>query len=197
MDESQDIEHQKTVIRDAAANFFVGGADTSVSSINTFVLAMTRWPEIQAKAQAEIDRVLGPNVLPDFSDEDSLPYITAIVKEVLRWNTVTPMGMCSRSSTLPTTLNVPTPAIPHYLTEDDEYNGYFLPAGSIVAGNAWWVISFQARQAYANRCHRAMLHDKDIYPDPLAFKPERWLTADGRLNPDVVEPTAAFGFGRR
>lgn len=94
MDESQDIEHQKTVIRDAAANFFVGGADTSVSSLNTFVLAMTCWPEIQAKAQAEIDRVLGPNVLPDFSDEDSLPYITAIVKEVLRWNTVTPMGMC-------------------------------------------------------------------------------------------------------
>lgn len=163
LDESKNIEAQKIVIRDTAGNFFVGGADTSVSSINTFILQMTRNPEIQAKAQAELDRVLGPNTLPTFADEASLPYIAAIVKEVLRWHAVTPLG------------------VPHYLTEDDEYNGYFLPKGSIVAGNVW-----------------AILHDKNDYPDPLVFRPERFLTPDGtQLDHNVRDPLAAFGFGRR
>ena len=61
-----------------------GGADTSVSSINTFMLMMVCHPEIQEKSQQELERVLGKNVLPTFEDEPSLPYITAIVKEVLR-----------------------------------------------------------------------------------------------------------------
>lgn len=42
-----------------------------------------------------------------------------------------------------------------------------------------------------------MLHDEQKYPDPFAFKPERWLTEDGKLNPDLKEPSAIFGFGRR
>ncbi|KAJ2918114.1 hypothetical protein MD484_g2319, partial [Candolleomyces efflorescens] len=119
LDETKDPEAQKRVIMDTAGNFFVGGADTSVSSINTFMLMMVCHPEIQEKAQQELERVLGKNVLPTFEDEPSLPYITAIVKEVLRYHAVTPF------------------AIPHYLTENDEYNGYFLPKGSIVLGNVW------------------------------------------------------------
>ena len=43
-------------------------------------------------AQEELDRVLPPGQLPDFTYESSLPYITAIVKEVLRWHPVTPVG---------------------------------------------------------------------------------------------------------
>lgn len=42
-----------------------------------------------------------------------------------------------------------------------------------------------------------MLHDETKYPDPFAFKPGRWLLPDGKLNPDMKEPTVAFGFGRR
>lgn len=42
-------------------------------------------PEVQAKAQAEIDRVLENERLPEFSDQDSLPYVTAVMKEVLRY----------------------------------------------------------------------------------------------------------------
>lgn len=49
-------------------------------------------PEAQAKAQAELDAVVGHGRLPEFSDQDSLPYLTAIVKEVLRWKSVLPMG---------------------------------------------------------------------------------------------------------
>jgi cytochrome P450 len=45
---------------------------------------MTLNSNIQAKAHAELDRVVGKYILPTFADEVSLPYIGAIVKEVLR-----------------------------------------------------------------------------------------------------------------
>ena len=52
--------------------------------MNTFILAMICYPEVQAKAQEEIDRVLGAGHLPNFADEPSLPYVAAVAKEVLR-----------------------------------------------------------------------------------------------------------------
>jgi hypothetical protein len=48
------------------------------------VLAVVLHPEVQAKAQKELDNVLGNGRLPDFCDRKSLPYISAVVKEVLR-----------------------------------------------------------------------------------------------------------------
>ena len=53
---------------------------------------MVMYPDIQRKAQAEVDRVVGRDRLPDFSDQPSLPYIEAIVRETLRWNPVVPLG---------------------------------------------------------------------------------------------------------
>ena len=53
---------------------------------------MALHPEVQKKAQAEIDAVVGPNHLPDSEDRLSLPYINAIVKESMRWNLVVPLG---------------------------------------------------------------------------------------------------------
>ena len=53
---------------------------------------MALYPEVQKKAQAEIDAVVGPSRLPDFDDRPSLPYINAIVKELMRWHPVTPLG---------------------------------------------------------------------------------------------------------
>ncbi|KAJ7132495.1 cytochrome P450 [Mycena epipterygia] len=82
-----------------------------------------------------------------------MPYVSALVKEVLRWQNVTPL------------------AIPHFLTTEDEYRGYRLPAGSVIIGNTW-----------------AILHDEDMYPDPYTFKPERFLL-DGKPNPAVKDPT--------
>lgn len=80
---------------------------------------MIKYPEVQAKAQHELDRVLGFGQLPSFGDEASLPYLSAIVKEVLRWEIVTPI------------------ALPHQSTEDDEYRGYHIPAGTLVIPNSW------------------------------------------------------------
>lgn len=55
---------------------------------------MVMHPEVVKKAQDELDRIVGHDRLPDFSDRESLPYISAIIQEVLRWNPVAPLGMC-------------------------------------------------------------------------------------------------------
>jgi cytochrome P450 len=61
---------------------------------------MTLFPDAQKKAQAEIDAVVGSARLPSFADRHSLPYTEALVKEVLRWHVVTPVGMLCHSLNL-------------------------------------------------------------------------------------------------
>jgi cytochrome P450 len=58
----------------------------------TFFFSMLQNPDVQRKAQAELDRVVPPGELPRFEDEESLPYITAITKEVFRCGNVAPLG---------------------------------------------------------------------------------------------------------
>jgi hypothetical protein len=62
------------------------------AAIKSFFLVMTMHPEIVRLAQKELDGVLGGERLPDFSDKPRLPYISAIMKEVLRWGHPTPLG---------------------------------------------------------------------------------------------------------
>jgi cytochrome P450 len=59
--------------------------------MQTLFLAMATYPEVQEKAQAEIDAVVGPHRLPDFEDRPRLPYIDAIVKESMRWHLALPL----------------------------------------------------------------------------------------------------------
>jgi len=53
---------------------------------------MALYPEAQKKAQTEIDRVIGRNRLPNFEDQDSLVYVEALVREVMRWHPALPTG---------------------------------------------------------------------------------------------------------
>lgn len=53
---------------------------------------MAKYPDAQRKAQAELDAVIGPRRLPELSDRPSLPYVTALIKETLRWQMVAPLG---------------------------------------------------------------------------------------------------------
>ena len=53
---------------------------------------MVMHPEVQRKAQEEIDRVVGNDRLPTFADQSSLPYVDALVKEVFRCYPVAPLG---------------------------------------------------------------------------------------------------------
>ncbi|KAJ8091677.1 hypothetical protein PM082_020912 [Marasmius tenuissimus] len=53
---------------------------------------MALFPEVQARARAELDAVVGTERLPTFEDRDKLPYLNAVALEALRWHTVTPTG---------------------------------------------------------------------------------------------------------
>ncbi|KAL2825820.1 cytochrome P450 [Aspergillus cavernicola] len=104
------------------ANLIGGGVDTTSSTMMSCILALACFPEVQRKAQDEMDRVVGQDRSPTWDDVDhgSLPYLTALVKEVLRWRTVTVLA-----------------GIPHANTKDVEYRGYHFPAGTNFTGNMW------------------------------------------------------------
>ncbi|KAJ3549201.1 hypothetical protein NMY22_g974 [Coprinellus aureogranulatus] len=112
---------QEETLRWAAISSVGAGLDTSASTTLTFYLAMIMNPEIQKKAQAEIDSVVGTDRLPAITDRSSLPYIRSIMAEVLRWHPPVPLG------------------IPHSVTRDDFYEGYHIPAGAIVMPNIWYM----------------------------------------------------------
>jgi hypothetical protein len=56
------------------------------------LLSAQMFPEVQRKAKEEIDAVVGHDRLPRVADQTSLPYLTAVGKEVLRWHPVAPIG---------------------------------------------------------------------------------------------------------
>jgi cytochrome P450 len=58
-----------------------------------FLLAMVLHPDVQKRAQAEIDSVVGRDRLPTFEDRASLPYIDALLRETFRWQPVVPLGI--------------------------------------------------------------------------------------------------------
>ena len=59
-----------------------------------FTLAMVQNPHVWKRAQADINAVVGTDRLPGFEDRPSLPYIDAIIREVLRWRPVLPLSAC-------------------------------------------------------------------------------------------------------
>ncbi|RXW22176.1 hypothetical protein EST38_g3685 [Candolleomyces aberdarensis] len=109
---TKDEAFTEEIIQNTAGSLFTAGSDTTVSAIASCILGLLEYPEVLKKAQAQIDTVVKPGHLPEFEDEPSLPYITAIVNETLRWRDVVPIS-------------------------EDEYRGYRLPAGAIIIPNAW------------------------------------------------------------
>ncbi|KAF5363575.1 hypothetical protein D9756_000137 [Leucocoprinus leucothites] len=84
-------EEREDILRWCAEALYVGGGDTTVSIITTFFFLMARHPEIQARARQEIDLVLGGN-MATHDDQPSLPYVNAMIKEIMRWGPVIPLG---------------------------------------------------------------------------------------------------------
>ncbi|KAG9316893.1 cytochrome P450 [Chiua virens] len=149
---------EEDLIMWSAMAMYLGGSDTVVAALHAFFLAMVLFPEVQAKAQAELDAVVGSERLPSFNDRDSLPYVNAVCKELLRWHCITPLSMA------------------HVATEDIYSDGFLIPKGSWIIGNAWNV-----------------LRDESVYPYPDVFRPERFLGDTPQPDPHQ----ACFGFGRR
>lgn len=83
-------------IKDIAGIVYLAGSDTTVAAVTSFFLAALVYPNVQAKAQEELDRVVGRHRLPEFSDKVELPYLDAVMRECLRWLPVVPTGKLSR-----------------------------------------------------------------------------------------------------
>lgn len=115
---SPDEQHALKYI---AAALYGGGLDPVLATASTFFLAMLMFPEVQMKAQEEIDRVIGSSRLPAVKDRERLPYLAAVHKEVCRWHTVLPLG------------------IPRCPVESDVYQGYTIPKESLVLSNYWQI----------------------------------------------------------
>ncbi|KAI9433755.1 cytochrome P450 [Lactarius indigo] len=171
-------QKREAIVKPALASMYAAGSDTTASALYSLFLALVLYPEVQKRAQVELDTVITRDRLPTFEDRPRLPYIDALCRELLRWQMVTPMG------------------IPHTSTEDDVYNGLFIPKGAVVVVNAWYVVISVFQRSCLVRCVRAILHNPDLYPDPEAFIPERFLYEDETLRDDPVI-SLAFGAGKR
>ncbi|KAF5348469.1 hypothetical protein D9756_009678 [Leucocoprinus leucothites] len=114
-----DFELQAQYTKQTAVQVFGAFFETTVAVVMTFILTMLKNPEIQRRAQYELDMVIGPDRLPEFSDIPQLPYLSAVIREVLRWNPIGPLG------------------VPHRTSDEDVFMGYYIPKGCTVMANAY------------------------------------------------------------
>ncbi|THU82832.1 cytochrome P450 [Dendrothele bispora CBS 962.96] len=110
---------EEDIVMHAAGSMFGGGGETTAIAVHVYFLMMCLYPDVQKKAQAEMDPVVGKGRLPTFEDRDHLPYLEALTKEVMRYHPAVPNGL------------------PHATTVDDIHDGYFIPKSSIVFSNIW------------------------------------------------------------
>jgi cytochrome P450 len=132
-----------------------------------WTLAMVAFPEVQRRAQAEIDAVVGRTRLPTYADAPRLPYVRAVVREVLRWRSPLRLGL------------------PHTVAEDDWYEGMFIPKGATCIANTW----------HCNRDRTVFGDDADEFkPERHLGDNGELLPGPKETN---REGHVSFGFGRR
>ncbi|KAG2136656.1 cytochrome P450 [Suillus clintonianus] len=119
-------------LKKAATTAIIGSYESTTSILMVFALAMVLYPDVQRRAQAEIDSVTGRDRLPTFEDRVSLPYVESVLRETFRWHPVAPLG------------------IPHATSSDDIYDGFFIPKGATVLYNIWGISRDEKRYPEAS-----------------------------------------------
>ncbi|KAH7099893.1 cytochrome P450 [Auriculariales sp. MPI-PUGE-AT-0066] len=117
-----DLAVDEDPIRVVLGNLYIAGSDTIIATLSWFLLAMSLFPDAQRRAQAEIDEVIAGERLPHLADRPNLPYLDALLKEIVRWNAVT---------------NI---ALPHVALADDTYKGFRFEKGTIFMPNVWSIL---------------------------------------------------------
>ncbi|NXP58246.1 CP2J2 protein, partial [Chloropsis cyanopogon] len=100
-----------------ALDLMFAGTETTSSTLRWALLFMATHPEIQARAQAEIDAVIGQARPPALEDRSSLPYTNAVIHEVQRKGNVIPFN------------------VPRMASEDAYLDGYYIPKGTVMMAN--------------------------------------------------------------
>lgn len=94
-----------------------GGIDTTATTLEWLIYIMVNYPDTQRKVQEELDSVVGPNRLPTYSDRKQMPYLNAVILELMRWKHFAPFGL------------------PHMTLNETEVMGYSIPKGAQVLVN--------------------------------------------------------------
>jgi cytochrome P450 len=141
--------------------------ETTSTTLSWWTLAMIAFPEVQRRAQAELDNVIGRDRLPTFADAPHLPYVSAVIREVLRWRPALPIG------------------VPHAAMEDDWYENMFIPKGSVCISNVW----------HCNHDRAVFGEDADDFR-PERHLDEQGRLSSGPVETNRAGHTT-FGFGRR
>lgn len=131
--DSSPPEDAKDLIRQVAVAIYSAGIDTMEAQVRLFILAMALHPDVQKKAQEELDNIVGRDSLPSFNDLPNLPYFNALCSESLRWHPASPTH------------------VPHMLRQDDVINGYFIPKGTYCFANSWYLL--RSEKAYGHDAH--------------------------------------------
>ncbi|KAJ6452419.1 cytochrome P450 [Mycena sanguinolenta] len=160
-------EEEEDIVKWCAGALYAGAADTTVSAIISFVMLMALHPAVQNQAQREIDSLV--DRIPRVSDIERLLYLSAVLKEVMRY---APVGNL---------------ALPHQATQDDSYLDYRIPAGSTVVPNIWAIL------------HDPELYPDPFTFDPERFvRGSGASTLRRSTRPGQPDPNAyIWGFGRR
>ncbi|KAJ7060803.1 cytochrome P450 [Mycena amicta] len=139
------------LVKWSAGTMYGSGVDTTTVTIETFILAMLLHPEVQKKAQAEVDALLKGLRLPTVDDRASLPYVAAVMKEVMRWHVTLPLGFARRAD------------------KDDVYNGFLIPKGAILLPNIRGVAhEGEYLNMFRPELHMGGLSDNDT-ADPFVY----------------------------
>ncbi|KAF2450909.1 cytochrome P450 [Karstenula rhodostoma CBS 690.94] len=115
--DEENLDHVDMAI--LASAFMIGGVETTASIMQWFTALIPAYPDVQKRAQEELDRVVGRGRLPTLADEVKLPYCHAIIKEVER---------CHNPFWLGT---------PHTASSDFVYEGKLIPKDTVVVLNTW------------------------------------------------------------
>ncbi|EKM49581.1 uncharacterized protein PHACADRAFT_154053 [Phanerochaete carnosa HHB-10118-sp] len=120
--EIQGIKDKEHSIKWSVSSLYGAGGETTYATVLTCIMLMAMHPDKLKKAQDEIDHAIGIDRLPLISDRENLPYVEALIKEVMRWHPAVPLTR---------------PGVPHCTAKDDIYEGYTIPKGTIVIPNLW------------------------------------------------------------
>lgn len=93
--------------------------ETTPVTLRFSIKALLLYPAVTRRAQQELDEIVGPNRLPTFNDISGLAHLDSLIKEVMRWQVPTPLG------------------VPHSTSSDQEFMGYRIPAGSTIVPNQY------------------------------------------------------------